>query len=624
MKKQIERCMGCMSEKLYKGPCKVCGYIDNNSYPADCLAPGTLLEDRYVVGKMISKNGEGVVYLAFDTAENIPAEIQEFLPDTLCKRGEDGLSVEVKEGSLPLFKSYLSEFADLHKTLISEMKNTSLKTEYDLFSAGSTGYVVSEHLKGKALEEYLEQNGGKLPWEDISVMLRPVLDTLDALHEKGIVHRGISPSTLFVTKDRRLVMTSVDISAARTADSQINSEMYEGYAACEQYDLSERQGSWTDIYAICAVLYKALTGETPPSAVLRKTEDTMKAPAELDPEIPANVSEAITSGMHVNRAVRVHNVETLTQMLYNEVGFKPESNAGSDNDEPVSDGPITPRVSVKPIPEHHRPEKKRSNVPTKEQIRRKKEKQKKMSNIGTVIGIVIFFSLVAALIIAILYFADEAQQEAAKARTAIATTVPDETEPEDTTTTARSTETTTTTTTRKKEDILLLPDFVNRFFNTSFETRYSMLKFEALYEYSDEYSEGIIYEQDIPAGTQVRSGTTIHIKVSKGAAYTYLPDYIGLRLSEFTDKLNQLGVRYDIEPEETSEVKAGYVIRCSKEIGDRVYISENEHVTVYYAVTPTVTTTTATPPPETVPPETTTQQNVTEEDEIEEVIGEEQ
>lgn len=616
MKKQIERCMGCMSEKLYKGPCKVCGYIDNNSYPADCLAPGTLLENRYVVGKMISRNGEGIVYIAFDTAENTPVEIQEFLPDTLCKRAEDGETVEVKEGSLPLFKSYLSEFADLHKTLIADMKNSSLKTEFDLFSAGNTGYVVSEHLKGKTLTEYLEQNGGKLVWSEFSDMLRPVLNTLDALHEKGIVHRGISPSTLFVTKDGRLVMTSVDISAARTADSQINSEMYEGYAACEQYDLSERQGAWTDIYAISAVLYTVLTGIVPPDAVSRKADDTLKAPAELEPDIPVNVSEAITSGMLVNRTVRVHNVETLSQMLYEGAGFAPDTG----DKEPEGDGPITPKVSVKLEPEHRPAEKKRISAPTKAEMRKKQEKKKKMSNIGSIIGIVIFFSLVAALIIAILYFADEASQEAAKARTAVTTTVPAETEPEETTTTARTTETKSTTTTKSKGDILLLPDFVNRFFNPSFESRYSMLTFEAAYDYSDEYSEGIIYEQDIPAGTQVRSGTTIHIKVSKGPAYTYLPDYIGMKLSEYSDKLTQLGVRYEIQPEETSEVKAGYVIRCSKEINDKVYISENEIITVYYAVTPTVTTTTAAETEIPIDREEETN-NSGEEDTVEEIVG---
>ena len=589
MKKQINRCMGCMSEKLYKGPCKACGYIDNNSYPAECLAPGTLLEDRYVVGKMISKNGEGILYLAFDTEEDTAVEIKEFLPDTMCRRAEDGITVEVNDDSLPLFKSYLSEFADLHKSIITGMRDNNLKREYNIFSTGNTGYVVMEHPKGMPLSEYLENNGGKISWDELRTMMRPVIDTLGSLHDKGIVHRGISPETLFVTKDGRLMMTSVDISAARTADSQINSEMYEGYAACEQYALSERQGSWTDVYAVCAVLYNALTGTVPPSALSRKENDTLVPPSELDSSIPTGISDAVMDGMNLIREDRIHDTEYLSKRLF---GIAAAMSAVKTDEPENDDGPVTPKVSVKPVPEHHVQNKKRGGVPTKADIKKKQEHKKKMSNIGTIVGLVIFFTLVAALIIAILYFADEAKQTALEARTAVSTTIPEEEDIPAETTTARTLPTTTAATTRKSEDILLLPDFVNRFFNSSFESRYSMLTFEAQYEYSDEYSEGIIYEQDIPEGTQVRPGTVIHIKVSKGAAYTYLPDYIGLKLSEYSDKLNQLGVRYEIQPEETSEVKAGYVTRCSKEIGDKVYISENETITVYYAVTPAVTTTT--------------------------------
>lgn len=616
MKTKIERCMGCMCEKLYAGPCKICGYIDNNSYPAGCLAPGTLLEDRYVTGKIISKNGEGVVYLAFDTAENTAVEIQEFLPDALCARGEDGEAVAVKDGSLPLFKSYLSEFADLHKTIISDMAASCLKREFNIFSANNTGYVVSEHLNGMTLEDYIAQNGGKMQWSDISDWVRKILATLDDLHEKGIVHRGISPSTLFVTKEGRLVMTSIAISAARTSDSQINCEMFPGYSASEQYDLSERQGSWTDIYALSAVMYNALTGITPPDAGSRKDNDTLVPPAEAESTIPANVAEAITDGMRVNGSERTHNIGTLVQQLFD----KTYDDSDTKIADPDNDGPISPIVSVKLEPEYPQREKKRSSVPTKADIKKKKLHQKKMSNIGTVIGIVIFFSLVAALIIAIFYFADEAQQAAAAARTAVTTTTPEETEPPETTA-PRTTTSATTTTQKPAGDILLLPDFTNRFFNPTFESRYSMLTFEAEYEYSDEYSEGIIYEQDIPEGTQVRSGTVVHIKVSKGAAYTYLPDYVGMKLSEYTNKLVQLGVRYEAESEETSEVKAGYVVRCSKEIGDKVYISQNEVITVYYAVTPTVTTTEETEPePEPTEPE----QEITgneEEDTVEEIIA---
>ncbi len=605
MIKESNRCMGCMNIKEYSGPCKICGYIDNNAYPADCLAPGTYLNERYIIGKLISKNGEGCVYLAYDETEERTVEIREYLPDALCHRASDGVTVEVNDGSLPLFKSYLSEFADLHKTIISSMQKSSLVREYDIFSAGNTGYVVTEHPDGVSLEDHISTHGGRIEWDDISEQLKVVLATLDILHEKGIVHRGISPSTVFVTTDGRLLLTSINISAARTTASQINCEMFPGYSAYEQYELSERQGAWTDIYALCAVLYNALTGEIPPDAPSRKENDTLKAPEDIEPEVPHNVSEAIFKGMMVNHAERIHTIESLTRMIY----FDDDTDSGNSNNDSENDGPIVPKVSVKLEPERISREKKRT-VPTKADIQKKKEKKKKMSNIGTLIGIIVFFSLVAALIIAILYFADEAQQAAAAARTAVTTTVPTETETEKITT-ARTTAEKVTTSDTTAGEILLLPDFVNRFFNPQLESRYSMLTFVAEYDYSDEYAEGIIYEQDVEPGTQVRSGTVINIKVSKGAAYTYLPDYIGQKLSEYTNKLVQLGVRYEVEPEESSEVKAGYVVRCSKEIDDKVYISENEIVTIYYAVKPK----------ETEPPEIEPDEETEAEEEIEEEIG---
>ncbi|MBR0062606.1 MAG: PASTA domain-containing protein, partial [Oscillospiraceae bacterium] len=160
-------------------------------------------------------------------------------------------------------------------------------------------------------------------------------------------------------------------------------------------------------------------------------------------------------------------------------------------------------------------------------------------------------------------------------------------------TTAKPVETVPAETNEPAAEKLMMPNLVNRFFNASLKSRYSILVFETEEEYSDEFAEGIIMEQDIPENTTVTEGTVVHLKISKGAAYTLLPDYIGMKLSDYTNKLTELGVRFETVSEETSEVKKGYVVRCSKEIGDKVYISENEIVTVYYAVKPAKTTTTA-------------------------------
>ena len=580
MKKEISRCMGCMSEKLYSGPCEVCGYIDNDAYPSDCLAPRTFLADRYVIGKLISKGGEGALYLAFDTKLEKTVEIKEFMPDTLCKRGEDNESVEVIDGCLPLFKSYLSEYADLHKLVMTGIGGDILKKSYDIFAANGTGYVVTEHIDGVTLSEYIENNGGMLSWGELSRLFFPLFATLSEMHEKGIIHRGLSPETIMIRKDGRPAVTSVEISAARTADSRLTSEMAAGYAACEQYDLSERQGAWTDVYGISAVLYKALTGITPPDAVSRKASDTLAPVHTANEDVPEHVSDAIAAGMCVSGSDRIKDIATLRARLY-DAPQEPEAPLAGETSE---DGPITPNVHVKfdiEEQEEHRIQ----------AAKKKKKKKQDRKNIGTAVGLIIFLALVAALVICIIYFSEQARDIKEKTVTA-STSATTEAPVEEHTraTTAKPVETVPAVTTEPAAEKLLMPNLVNRFFNSALKSRYSILVFETEEEYSDEFAEGLIMEQDIPENTTVTEGTVVHLKISKGAAYTLLPDYIGMKLSDYTNKLTELGVRFETVSEETTEVKKGYVVRCSKEIGDKVYISENELVTVYYAVKPAKTT----------------------------------
>ena len=579
MKKEIERCMGCMNVKRYSGPCEVCGYIDNDAYPADCLAPRTFIGDRYVIGKLISKGGDSAVYLAYDTKDEKTVEIREFMPDTLCTRAGDGETLEVKDGSLPLFKSYLSEYADLNKTLMNEPESSCIMKIYSIFAANGTGYVVTEHAEGETLADYLTERGGKLTWGEASRLFPVLLDTLSAINEKGIIHRGLSPETILIRKDGTPVLTSVEISSARTADSELSCEIYDGYAAGEQYDLSERQGSWTDVYGISAVLYRALTGNDPVPARNRKQNDTLPTVFSVNEDIPEYVSDAIAAGMAVTHEERIHDIPALKARLYDAPKEEPPAA------EPEEEGSFTPRVNVKFDVDEI--EERRAAAAKK----KKQQKKKSSANIGTAAGLIIFFAMVAALVIAIIYFSNEAQNAKESAVTAktSATEAPEteEEEPDIIETEPAETEPTKPAETISAGERLMMPNFVGRFFNNTLKTRYSMLDFEAEEEYSDEFAEGIIMEQDIAENTQVTSGTTVHIKVSKGAAFTYLPDYVGMKLSDYTAKLTTLGVRYETVPEETNEVKQGYVVRCSKEIGDRVYISENEGITVYYAVKPT-------------------------------------
>ncbi len=564
--------MGCMGHKEYSGPCEICGYMDNTAYLPSYLAPRTVLMNRYIVGKLLSHNGEGAVYIAYDTEKNKAVEIKEYMPDLLCTRKKNETQITVNPDALPLYKSYLSEFADLYKTLMNSIETDCIQKIYGIFSENNTGYVVMEHLNGIPLSEYLENTDGVMVWEKAKEIFPPLFTALNLLHSATIVHRGLSPESVYIDGRGRLKLTAFGISASRTADQRLNCELFAGYAAPEQYSVSERQGGWTDIYGVCALLYHVLTGVKPQPANERLHDDTLAEPFLVNHNVPHNVSRAVMAGLILDTGARIHNMNLLVSKLFEQP---------KEND--ASDGPVRPAVAIENIPSPARQEKKAPQRKPQQKPKKKSKKKQEKSNIGTIIGISVFLAIVAGFIVAIIYFSDQTHQLTNPAvTTTAASTTPAETTPSITTVPPQ---TTTEKTTEDNTEKILLPSFVDRFYNT-LESRYSILVFEPVYEYNDTYASGIVFEQDIPEGTEVTSGTVITLKVSKGPEAVALPDYVGKKVKDYTEELSELGIKYETEPEETTEFKKNYVVRCDREIGDMIKISEDETVTVYYAVTP--------------------------------------
>ena len=582
MLKETSLCMGCMCHKEYSGPCEICGYIDNTAYLPSYLAPKTVLFNRYIIGRMLSHNGEGAVYIAYDTEHNKAVEIKEYMPDLLCTRKKGENTITVNSDALPLYKSYLSEFADLYKTLMNNNETESVQKIYGIFSENNTGYVVMERLTGVPLSEYLKSFGGIMNWESVREIFPPLFTALNILHSCGIVHRGLSPKSIFIDERGKLKLTAFGISAARTADSSLNQELYEGYAAPEQYSLSERQGAWTDIYGICAVLYRVLTGTEPQAADARVRDDSMAEPFLVNKSIPQNVSRTITMGLSLEQTQRIQNINLLVGKLFE------QPKETEDMGGPVR--PVVPLVDPASVPSRARssaPARKPAQNGKKNTPKNKnKQKKKEKSNVGTIVGVSVFLAIVTGFIIAIAYFSKHAADFPVNTTTTtIATTTPPETTPPITTSPPVTTTTADPADTAEK---IVLPNFVDYFYS-SLESRYSMLVFVPSYEYNADYAAGIVFEQEIPEGTVVTGGTEIKLKVSKGPESVALPDYVGKKLIDYTEELGKLGIKYDTEPEETSEFKGGYVVRCDKEVGDKIMISEDESVIVYYAVPPTTT-----------------------------------
>lgn len=600
MRKETNLCMSCMGELNDHGTCPLCGYFDTESYISSYLAPKTFLSERYIVGKLIGYSGESALYIGFDTETGRKVTIREYMPDTLCVRERDEEIVSVRSNKLPLYKTYLAEFIELHTTLMRSPNIRCVQPVLDVFTQNNTAYAVMEYIGGISLKAYLTNCGEVMTWEQIKELFPPVLTALSMLHGLGIIHRGISTSTIFVSEKNELRLIGFSISAAHTADSDIGYEVFGGYAAPELYSSSKRNGSWTDVYGISAVLYRCLTGVIPPSAPDRLTEDTLTDPMLISRHVPKNVSDVIMRGMRLDAEERTATITEFVDRLFeqpvpaeeysSEITMpisRPSSKSAAggsthtDSSRSHSDGNGSRNVN-KIGTANGSSARTSGGGKNKKKRKRKSDRDKiKFILVSSVLGIIIL-----AFIIAMIVTASEGEEEKTSAATTRApVTVP-------TVTSAEESVSVSETTASAQGGGYVLPNFEGAFYTTvSTNPQYSYLVFQATFDFSSEYKSGQIISQTVPEGTVVQSGTEIGVIVSKGPEKLPLPDYTGKKVEDYVKELSDSGIKYRIEEEITDETEEGLVARCSKEIGEDVMVAVSEEVVVYLAVKPEQTTT---------------------------------
>lgn len=576
MRKLTNLCMGCMGDLDRDGNCPRCGHFDNDSYIGSYLAPKTFLAQRYLVGKLIDYCGESALYIGLDTRENRKVTIREYMPDTLCTREKGDEAVTVKPDKIPLYKTYMSEFIELHTTLMNSSNIRCIQPVLDVFSENGTAYVVMDYISGISLKSYLVNCGEIMTWEQIKELFPPVLTALSLLHGMGIIHRGISTSTIFVSEKNELRIIGFSISAARTADSEIGYEVFGGYAPPEQYSSARRNGSWTDVYGISAVLYRCLTGITPPTASERLIEDTMIEPMLINRSVPKNVSQVIMKGMSLEAENRIATVTEFVDRLF---------------EQPMPSKDVSAEIHVPAKPSQNRKSTGSGGRPAPARKRAKKKNKAdadkiKFIAITSILGVIIIAFLIAIIVPTT---GGGVPTEITEATTTTAYSPPVITSANNTDDPAVTVQTPSV----GNGEGYVLPNFEGTFFSTvSNSAQYSYLIFNATYDFSSEYGVGQIISQDIEPGTAVVSGTEIGVVVSKGPESVPLPDYIGKTAEEYVKELSDLGIKYRTETEVTDETPEGNVIRCSKEIDDLIDVANSEEVVVYIAEKPEETTTT--------------------------------
>ena len=310
--------------------------MEENLY---CLRKGTRLIGRYTIEGVLGQGGFGITYLGMDELHKKKVAIKEFFPQGIVTRNieyEDTVTVTLV-GEKENYDKGKERFLKEAQTMAMFSKDKGIVKALDFFEINNTAYIVMEYLEGVTLKQYLRENK-RIDAEDLVELLVPLIEALDEIHSQGLIHRDISPDNIMVLPDGRIKL--MDFGAARDytefGEKSLSIVLKPGYAPPEQYQTHGVQGPWTDIYALCATMYKCITGENPPDAIDRLVDDHLKKISTFGITVSPQIEEAIIKGMSVAAKDRYQNVGDLCEDLYGgyEENSEPEAEESQSQVEP--------------------------------------------------------------------------------------------------------------------------------------------------------------------------------------------------------------------------------------------------------------------------------------------------
>ncbi|MDL2217622.1 serine/threonine protein kinase [Christensenellaceae bacterium OttesenSCG-928-M15] len=315
-------CLNCFSSRGDYEVCPYCGYVAGTvQQEAYLLYPGQVLAGRFVIGTILGIGGFGVTYKAWDTKLNIMVAVKEFYPAGLVNRIPGEKDVMLFSGDKQ--QSFLQQkerFLDEARNMARFTGDKHIVNVFDFFEENNTAYIVMEYLDGQTLKAYMASQGGRLPSEEALKIVQALLNAVSTIHEKGIIHRDISPDNIFILRDGRIKV--LDFGAARfelNENPQLTQSVVIklGYAPPEQYRTNMKQGVWTDIYAVGATLYKMLTGITPDESVDRIEKDTLRRPTAMGIPTEIHIEKAIMKAMALKPELRFKSAKHMLSALNN-------------------------------------------------------------------------------------------------------------------------------------------------------------------------------------------------------------------------------------------------------------------------------------------------------------------
>ena len=294
--------------------CRYCGKNINESSDMGPyqLKPGTVLQNRYLIGRVLGEGGFGITYIGLDKVLTKRVAVKEFYPAGAAHRASvvsDG--VIITRGKEPMYRKGVERFVQEARSLAAFSSEDGIVDVLDTFQANNTAYIVMEYLEGDTLKTLLKTKGVFDATKLIKLM-EPVMKSLSVMHRTGFIHRDISPDNIMLTNNGRLKL--MDFGSARyflNQDSELSVMLKQGYAPVEQYSSRSQQGPYTDVYALCATIYTCITGSVPENSLDRSRYDTLVPPSAKGVRISPVHEKALLHGLQPNAAVRCPDMETL-------------------------------------------------------------------------------------------------------------------------------------------------------------------------------------------------------------------------------------------------------------------------------------------------------------------------
>ena len=314
-----KKCLRQYDETIAAGICPYCGCENTEALPVQAakkpsdprwLRAGTVLHGRYEVVQVIGAGGFGITYKVIDRYSGVFKAVKEYFQQGVVNRipgtAEVLISAPKRREEFEYGRSRLLAEA----RIVAKFQSESIVRVEDYFEENNTSYMVMEFLDGQTLEDYIVSRKRPLSPEQAVQFGAHICDALQEIHEAGVIHRDLAPDNIFVNEDGSVKI--IDFGSARLSREDFDDRLIvlkPGFAPPEQYERidprNDRQQAWTDVYALGATLYMALTGQVPAEASDRKADfdnhcDRVRYPQEINPQIPDFLNNTIMTAMAIN------------------------------------------------------------------------------------------------------------------------------------------------------------------------------------------------------------------------------------------------------------------------------------------------------------------------------------